>query len=108
MLPEDRVRLQHMLDSAEAAIEFMQGRDRLALDHDRMLLFAVVRAVEILGEAASRVSLATREHYPNLTWRAATSMRNRLIHGYFDIAEISCGRRSRLNCQRSSRPSWKY
>ena len=85
MLPEDRVRLQHMLDSAEAAIEFMQGRDRLALDHDRMLLFAVVRAVEILGQAASRVSPATREHYPNLPWRAATSMRNRLIHGYFDI-----------------------
>jgi len=50
-----------------------------------MLLFAVVCVVEILGEAASRVSLATREHYPNLPWRAATSMRNRLIHGYFDI-----------------------
>ena len=60
MLPEDRVRLQHMLDSAEAAIEFMQGRDRLARDHDRMLLFAVVRAVEVLGEAASRVSPEAR------------------------------------------------
>ena len=85
MRPEDRVRLQHMLEAADTAIQFMQGRDRLELDQDRMLLFAVVRAVEVLGEAASRVSLETREHYPNLPWRAAASMRNRLIHGYFDI-----------------------
>ena len=85
MLLEDHVRLQHMLDAAQTAIQFMQGKNRSALDHDRMLLFAVVRAVEILGEAASRVSFETREHYPNLPWRAAASMRNRLIHGYFDI-----------------------
>ena len=81
MLPEDRVRLQHRLDAAEVAIEFMQGRDRSALDHDRMLLFAVVRAVEILGEAAGRVSLETRELCQNLLWPAAASMRSRLIYG---------------------------
>ena len=85
MLPEDIVRLQHMLDAAETAIEFMQGRDRSALEHDRMLLFAVVRAVEILGEAASKVTAETRERHADLPWRAASSMRNRLIHGYFDI-----------------------
>ena len=60
MLPEDIVRLQHMLDAAETAIEFMQGRDRSALEHDRMLLFAVVRAVEVLREAASKVTAETR------------------------------------------------
>ena len=85
MLPEDIVRLQHMLDAAETAIEFMQGRDRSALEHDRMLLFAVVRAVEVLGEAASKVTAETRGRHADLPWRAASSMRNRLIHGYFDI-----------------------
>ena len=85
MPPEDLVRLQHMLDAAEAAIEFMQGRDRSALEHDRMLLFAVVRAVEVLGEAATKVTAETRERHADLPWRAASSMRNRLIHGYFDI-----------------------
>jgi uncharacterized protein with HEPN domain len=85
MRPEDRVRLQHMLEAADTAIQFMQGRDRLELDQDRMLLFAVVRAVEVLGEAASRVSPDARELHRDLPWRAATSMRNRLIHGYFDI-----------------------
>ena len=76
---------RHMLDAAETAIEFMRGKDRSALDDDRMLLFAVVRAVEILDEAASRVTASTRERYAELPWRAASSMRNRLIHGYFDI-----------------------
>ena len=85
MPPEDLVRLQHMLDAAETAIEFMQGRDRSALEQDRMLLFAVVRAVEVLGEAASKVTAETRERHADLPWRAAASMRNRLIHGYFDI-----------------------
>mgnify|MGYP001595830677 FL=1 len=50
-----------------------------------MLLFAVVRAVEVLGEAASKVTAETRERHADLPWRAASSMRNRLIHGYFDI-----------------------
>ena len=85
MRPEDRVRLQHMLEAADTAIQFMQGRDRLELDQDRMLLFAVVRVVEVLGEAASRVSPDARELHRDLPRRAATSMRNRLIHGYFDI-----------------------
>ena len=83
MLREDRVRLRHMLDAAMTAIEFVQGRDRLALEDDRMLLFAVVRAVEVLGEAASRVTTETRDRYTNLPWRAATSMRNRLLRGCY-------------------------
>ena len=59
MRPEDRVRFQHMLDAAMAAMDFVEGRDRSAFDDDRMLLFAVVRAVEVLGEAASRVTVET-------------------------------------------------
>jgi uncharacterized protein with HEPN domain len=47
--------------------------------------FPVVKCVEILGEAASRVSDETRTTLPFLSWRDRVSMRNRLIHGYFDI-----------------------
>ena len=50
-----------------------------------MLLFAIVRAIEVLGEAASRVSIETREQAADVPWAAIVSMRNRLIHGYFDI-----------------------
>ena len=53
MPPEDIVRLQHMLDAAETAIDFMQGRDRSALEHDRMLLFAPGEPLHPCGIASS-------------------------------------------------------
>ena len=46
MLPDDRIRLQHMLDATQAAIGFLRARDRLDLDTDTMLLFATVRALD--------------------------------------------------------------
>ena len=60
MLAEDRVRLRHMVEAAECAGQFMTGRQRTDLDEDRMLLFALVHAIEILGEAASKISEETR------------------------------------------------
>lgn len=85
MKPEDRVRLEHMIEAARSALRFMAGRTRTDLDTDLMLLFAVVRAVEIVGEAASRVSGEGREAMPNVPWPAVIGMRNRLVHAYFDI-----------------------
>jgi uncharacterized protein with HEPN domain len=85
MLDEDRVRLQHMVDAAEAAAQFVAGRRRTDLDTDRMLLFALVRSIEIIGEAASKVTEQTRSVTPELPWKAIVGMRNRLIHAYFDI-----------------------
>ena len=49
-----------------------------------MLLFALVRAIEVIGEAASKVSQATRDAAPSVPWSQITAMRNRLIHAYFD------------------------
>ena len=66
MLDEDRIRLRHMIDAAEAAEQFVAGRRRADLDSDRMLLFALVRSIEIIGEAASKVSEKTRSVTPNL------------------------------------------
>lgn len=51
MRPEDVVRIRHMIEAAETARQFVAGRQRPDLDRDRMLLFALVRAVEIIGEA---------------------------------------------------------
>jgi uncharacterized protein with HEPN domain len=85
MQPEDAVRIRHMIDAAEAARSFVDGRQRSSLDEDRMLLFALVRAVEIVGEAASRVTLETRCATPAVPWTAIIGMRNRLVHAYFDI-----------------------
>jgi uncharacterized protein with HEPN domain len=85
MRDDDRVRLAHMIDAADAIEAFMGGRDRSDLDADRMLLFAVVHAIEIVGEAAAKVSDETRRLAPEIPWTAIVGMRNRLIHGYFDI-----------------------
>jgi len=86
---DDRVRVRHMIDAAEAVAQFIDGRQRMDLDRDRMLLFAVVRAVEVLGEAAARVSPETQALASTIPWTSIVGMRNRLIHGYFDInAEI--------------------
>jgi hypothetical protein len=68
MNPRDRVRLQHLADALNSAIRFAQGRERGDLDSDEMLLFALVRAVEIAGEAASQVTAETRAQLPDLPW----------------------------------------
>jgi uncharacterized protein with HEPN domain len=85
MRSEDRIRVRHMIDAAESALQFVAGRPRASLDSDRMLLFAVVRAVEIIGEAASKVSTETQTSLVNIPWGAIIGMRNRLVHAYFEI-----------------------
>jgi uncharacterized protein with HEPN domain len=60
MPPEDHIRLLHMIEATETALNFVTGRQHADLDSDQMLLFALARAIEIIGEAAGRVSEATR------------------------------------------------
>ena len=82
---EDSVRLRHMLEAARAAMSFVRGRTRCDLGADQMLSFAVVRAIEVLGEAASKVSPGGRALAANIPWPSVTGMRHRLVHAYFDI-----------------------
>jgi uncharacterized protein with HEPN domain len=85
MRPVDLVRVRHMLDAAREAREFARGRQRSDLDEDRQLVLAVVKSIEIVGEAAARISEETRAANPAIPWAAAVGMRNRLVHAYFDI-----------------------
>lgn len=85
MQPEDRVRILHMIEATEAALGFVAGRQRADLDDDTMLRFALVRAVEVIGEAAGRVSADARATAPSIPWSLIVAMRNRLVHAYFAI-----------------------
>ena len=85
MPDDDRIRVLHMIEAAESALSFASGRERADFDADRMLLFGVVRAIEVIGEAAGKISQDTRRAAPTIPWAAIVSMRNRLIHAYFDI-----------------------
>lgn len=86
MLPKaDRIRLTHMLDAAREAIGYAEGRARADMETDTMRARALAKCLEIVGEAASRVSLETRERASDIPWAQIAGMRNRLIHAYFDI-----------------------
>ena len=85
MQPDDNIRLKHMLDSATEAVEFAAGKTRKDLDDDRKLLLATIKLIEIIGEAASKVSESCRTEKDNIPWRDIIGMRNRTTHGYFDV-----------------------
>ena len=74
-----------MLEAAREAIGFVCDRQRTDLDRDRMLLLSVVKSLEMVGEAASKVTVETRDAAPDSPWSEIVAMRNRLIHVYFDI-----------------------
>ncbi len=82
---EDRIRLRHMLDHAREVLAMVDGRSRSDLDTDRQLNLALVRLLEIVGEAANRVSPDTRAHHTAIPWQDIIGLRNRLIHGYDQV-----------------------
>jgi uncharacterized protein with HEPN domain len=74
-----------MVEAAQKALAFSKGRGRADLETDEMLRFALVKLVEIVGEAAKQVTDETRSAYPEVAWAEAARMRDRLVHHYFDI-----------------------
>ena len=84
---EDHVSMRHMLDHALKACRMAQGRKRSDLESDEMLQYALTRLVEIVGEAASRVSISSRDKHQEIPWPDIIGMRNRLIHGY-DVVDL--------------------
>lgn len=79
------VSLRQMRDHANEVVELVRGRNRSDLDADRLLALAVVRLLEIIGEAAGRVPVDEQARRPSVPWPSIVGLRNRLIHGYDDI-----------------------
>ncbi|MGK7883338.1 MAG: DUF86 domain-containing protein [Crocosphaera sp.] len=82
---DDLSRLKHIRDAAKEALSFVKNRAREDLDNDRMLSLALVRLIEIIGEAANNISKSNQAKYSKIPWRQMIGMRNRIIHAYFDI-----------------------
>lgn len=74
-----------MIEAADEAMSFIASHTPTGLEKDRKTLFAVIRCIEIIGEAAARISDATRNSAPDVPWSAIVGMRNRLVHAYFDV-----------------------
>jgi uncharacterized protein with HEPN domain len=85
MSKTDSVRIRHMLDAAREAFGHVRGHTRADLAKHRLLNLALVRLLEIVGEAARKVSEETRVLHPEVPWQDIAGLRNRLIHGYDEI-----------------------
>jgi uncharacterized protein with HEPN domain len=87
MNERDVVRMRHMLDEAHKVRQAMQGRTRDELNQDWMLSYAAQHALQIIGEAASRVTQETREEFPDIEWKNIIGMRQWLVHGYDQVKQ---------------------
>jgi uncharacterized protein with HEPN domain len=81
----DAALLLDMRLAAEDAIGFVATLDEQAFLASNLHQSAVIRKLEVIGEAAGRVSKAFRATHPNIPWREMTGLRHRLIHGYGDV-----------------------
>lgn len=85
MLPHDQVRTRHIIDSCREIEELLIGYEREDFLEERKLQLSIVKLIEIIGEAASNMSSEFRDETPDIPWVDIIGMRNRLIHGYFDM-----------------------
>lgn len=77
--------LSDIIDASEKAILFIDGVSLEVFEKDPKTLFAVIRALEIIGEAVKHIPQSIKDRYPEAPWRAMAGMRDKLIHGYFGV-----------------------
>jgi uncharacterized protein with HEPN domain len=82
---DDMTRLCHLRDAAVEAVNFAADSNRESLGGDRKLTLALVKEIEIMGEASHKISDSLKNRHPQLPWGEIIGMRNRLVHAYFEI-----------------------
>jgi uncharacterized protein with HEPN domain len=85
MQRDDNVYLGHMLDTARKARSRVEGKSRCEYDSDEDLRIVIAHLVQMIGEAASQVSLSTKESHPEIPWKQITGIRHRIVHDYMDV-----------------------
>ena len=81
----DPARVRHIYDAVQQCVRLTQGRTRADMDTDDLFALAMARLLEIIGEAASQVTVEFRAAHPEIPWRAMIGMRNIVIHAYFEV-----------------------
>jgi uncharacterized protein with HEPN domain len=84
-LREYRDYLEDIRQAAQKALAFVQGMSYEAFVADDKTVFAVVRALEIVGEATKRIPQSVRDRYPEVPWRSMAGIRDKLIHDYVSV-----------------------
>lgn len=85
MNDRDRLRLRHIIDAAERIADYLSSVGRDSFLSNRMLQDAVIRNLEIIGEACVNLTPEFRDSHAAVPWLKASGIRNRLVHGYFDV-----------------------
>lgn len=83
--PNDADRLRHILDAVKKIERYLDGIEPEEFILAEEKIDAVVRNIEVIGEAINGLSRDLKSKHPHVEWRVATATRNRLIHGYFDV-----------------------
>jgi uncharacterized protein with HEPN domain len=84
---DDRVYVGHMVDIVNKAIGFVQGVTRENFDNDELLRISLTHLLQVIGEAARRVSPDFRAAYPQIDWKAIVGMRSKVVHDYLNVDE---------------------
>ena len=85
--PKDKTRLLHILEAIDNLFEFTQGTTFEEYKSNKILRFAVIKNLEIIGEAAYLLTKDFREKHPDVDWNAVIGMRHVLVHGYYQIRD---------------------
>lgn len=81
----DPSRIIHMIQAIHNVNEYMNGKNQADLDNNSMLFYAVVKNIEIIGEAAYKLTQEFRDAHPQTPWRQIIGMRHILVHGYYQV-----------------------
>jgi len=84
-MKDDSIYIDHILNSINRILDYIAGKDRESFEDDLVTQDAVVRQLEIIGEATKRVSKDFRSNHPVIPWSDMAGMRDVLIHDYIDV-----------------------
>lgn len=84
-MKDDKIYIEHILQSIDSINIYLADKDHRSFSEDYLTQDAVVRQLEIIGEATKRISIGLRDLNPDIPWSDMAGMRDILIHDYIDI-----------------------
>ncbi|MEM4616680.1 MAG: DUF86 domain-containing protein [Archaeoglobaceae archaeon] len=77
--------VEDIVEAMKDAMSFVEGMDYEDFAKDKRTAYAVIRAIEIIGEAVKKVPISVRKRYPEIPWKEMAGMRDKVIHEYFGV-----------------------